>query len=78
MDTHTQQAFEALRMQQAADRSALLVLAHHLQQAGLVSLAVLAAELQHIGRAQLEPGWQAAHEALAQALAQSSCGARLG
>lgn len=78
MDTHTQQAFEALRMQQAADRSALLVLAHHLQQAGLVQLAVLAHHLQHIGRAQLEPGWQAAHEALAHALAQSSSGAHLG
>lgn len=57
---------------QAADRSLLVLLAHHLHQAGLVQLPTLAAELQHIGMARLEPGWQLAHEALAQALAQGS------
>lgn len=67
----------ALAMEMSADRSLLVLLAHHLHQAGLVKLPRLADELRHIGRAQLEPGWQAAHEVLAQALAQGS-GARRG
>lgn len=68
----------ALKMEIAANRSLLVLLAHHLQQAGLVKLSGLSAELRHLGQLQLEPGWQVAHEALAQALAQSSSGARHG
>lgn len=78
MTPHSSQPSQALHMQVAANRSALLLLSHHLARADLLQLQVLADELGYIGMARLEPDWQAAHEALAQALVQSSSGAHPG
>lgn len=74
MNMHTDNPLASLQTadHQAADRSLLVLLAHHLHRAGLVQLQGLATELRHMGAAQLDAGWQQAHEALAQVLAQGS------